>query len=76
MVLIYDVFVQPHSVKVVPLGLLTERADQQLAIIKGHPCIVLKNTDYLVTLIFKKITSKVFILFFFFLNFFKSKIVI
>lgn len=58
MVLIYDVFVQPHSVKVVPLGLLTERADQQLAVIKGHPCIVLKNTDYLITLILKKLPQR------------------
>lgn len=72
MVLMYDVFVTRHSVKVVLLGLLTEGADQQLAIIKGHPCIVLKNTDYS-NFFLKKIPHRYF---FFFLIFFKSKIII
>lgn len=68
MVLMYDVFVTRHSVKVVILGLLIEGADQQLAIIKGHPCIVLKNTGYSNFFFFlKKLPHRYF---FFFLIFF------
>lgn len=68
MVLMYDVFVTRHSVKVVILGLLIEGADQQLAIIKGHPCIVLKNTGYSNFFLKKNYLIGIFLLFNFFLN--------